>query len=57
MILQAVSILETFYEVENGEVENLAPAVDASAGVYSFGAEGQASTHPQGGFNFGTPMG
>lgn len=46
---KAVHILETYYDVEDGEVENLAPRVDAAAGTYSFGGAPMASG---GGFNF-----
>eukprot|EP00891_Asterochloris_glomerata_P004679 jgi/Astpho2/4679/Aster-00240 len=46
---KAVSILETFFDVEDGEVENLAPETDANAGAYQFG--GQQPQQP-GGFNF-----
>ena len=52
---QAVSILENFFDVEEGEVENLAPRVDAQQGTYSFGGQqnggafGQADTN----FKFG----
>ena len=56
---KAANILEAFFDVEDGEVENLAPAVDANQGTYSFGAPPSAATQgavPQGGFNFGTPM-
>lgn len=34
---QAASILEAYFDVEDGEVENLAPQVDANAGTYTFG--------------------
>ena len=55
---KAVSILETFFDVEDGEVENLAPQLDAAQGTYSFGT-GNAPAQPgqQGAFNFGAPMG
>lgn len=53
---KAVSILETYFDVEDGEVENLAPQMDAQQGTYAFGAnhgqQGQGGT-----FNFGAPMG
>ncbi len=48
---KAITILETYFEVEDGEVENLAPAVDG--GAYAFG--GGAAGQPQQ-FNF-APMG
>jgi hypothetical protein len=66
--LQAVNILETFFDVEDGEVENLAPGVDANHGTYHFGgprgpvdpaAQGAPQIPPgaqNGGFNFGAPM-
>lgn len=47
---KAVALLEQYFDVEDGEVENLAPAVDSSAGVYAFGA---GPTAPSGGFDFG----
>jgi importin subunit alpha-1 len=46
---KAVSILETFFDVEDGDVENLTPQMDGQ-GTYSFGAnpgQQQAGT-----FNF-----
>jgi HEAT repeat protein len=46
---KAVSILETFFDVEDGEVENLAPTVDPNANAYAFGQQGAA---PQGFGNF-----
>ena len=48
---KAVSILETFFDVEDGEVENLAPAVDAN-NTYAFGAGAPAASG--GAFNFST---
>lgn len=48
---KAVSILETFFDVEDGEVENLAPAVDAN-NTYAFGAG--AAPASGGAFNFST---
>lgn len=45
---KAVTLLETYFEVEDGEVENLAPAATGQA--YAFGAQNGA---PTGGFNFG----
>ncbi|KAK9829264.1 hypothetical protein WJX72_004853 [[Myrmecia] bisecta] len=56
---KAVTILETYFDVEDSEVENLAPQVDANQGTYAFGAPaaGQPGmAAPQGGFNF-SPMG
>ncbi len=47
---KAVSILETFFDVEDGEVENLAPAVDANNNAYAFGAG--AAPASGGAFNF-----
>lgn len=66
-LLQAVNILETFFDVEDGEVENLAPGVDANHGTYHFGGPrgpgdpvpGNPQVPPgaqNGGFNFGAPM-
>ena len=49
---KAVSILEAFFDVEDGEVENLAPAVDANQGTYAFGGGAPASSG--GAFNFST---
>ena len=59
---KAVNILETFFDVEEGEVENLAPGMDANQGTYTFGGGhgvqgadgfGQSGTN----FTFGTtPM-
>ncbi|CAK0780967.1 hypothetical protein CVIRNUC_005238 [Coccomyxa viridis] len=58
---KAANILEAFFDVEDGEVENLAPQVDSNHSTYTFGAAapGEAPQQPgpqQGGFNFGTPM-
>lgn len=51
---KAVSILETFFETEDSEAENLAPAVDANQGTYAFGAAPQGLTNAEpGAFNFG----
>ena len=53
---QAVSILENFFDVEEGEVENLAPRVDAQQGTYSFGApqqNGQGFGQSDSAFKFG----
>lgn len=52
---KAVSTLETYFELEDGEVENLAPGLDANQATYAFG-NGAAPGAPQGGFNFGNPM-
>ena len=46
---KAVALLENYFDVEDGEVENLAPAVDAAAGTYAFGAGAPAAG---GAFNF-----
>ena len=54
--MQAVSILENFFDVEEGEVENLAPHVDAQQGTYSFGApqqNGSGFGHSDANFKFG----
>ena len=50
---KAVALLEHYFDVEDGEVENLAPAVDAAAGTYAFGAGAGVGAPPAGGFNFG----
>jgi hypothetical protein len=47
---KAVSLLETYFDVEDGEVENLAPAA-AGGGAYTFGAPPGGA--PAGGFDFG----
>lgn len=54
---KAVNILETFFDVEDGENENLAPAVDANQGTYAFGDQNahQAPQNNFTGFNFGAP--
>lgn len=50
---KAVAILEAYFDVEDGEEENLAPAV-AEGGTYAFGApQGFGAAAPAGGFNFG----
>ena len=49
---KAVHILETYFDIDEGEDQNLAPSMDASQGRYAFGAPGQVAA-PQGGFNFG----
>ena len=48
---KAVHILEAYYDADEGEDQNLAPAMDASQGQYAFGAVQPAAT---GGFNFGS---
>jgi uncharacterized protein YaaN involved in tellurite resistance len=54
---KAANMLQQYFEVEDGEVENLAPTVDNTQGTYTFGAPPSAQPGlPQGGFNFGTPM-
>ncbi|KAG1669496.1 hypothetical protein FOA52_015663 [Chlamydomonas sp. UWO 241] len=52
---KVLHILETYFEPEEGEDQNLAPAMDASAGAYAFGAPGGGQVAP-GGFNFGGPV-
>lgn len=52
---KAIGILEAYFDVEEGEVENLVPTVDASQGTYTFGASQEAQPLQQGGFNF-APM-
>ena len=49
---KAVSMLETYFDVEDAEVENLAPGVDASGGAYSFSAPAGGGNN----FNFGMPQ-
>jgi importin subunit alpha-1 len=44
---KAVQILEQFFDVEEGEDQNLAPALDMAQNAYAFGAPAQ----PAGGFN------
>lgn len=46
-------ILETYFETEEGEDQNLAPSMDASAGAYAFGAPAAGQAPPGGAFNFG----
>ncbi|KDD73677.1 hypothetical protein H632_c1936p0 [Helicosporidium sp. ATCC 50920] len=48
---KAVTLLETYFETEEAEDENLAPRVEDGAGTYTFGAGGM-QTQP-GQFNFG----
>ena len=51
---KAVSILETYFEVEEKGVENLQPGMDG--GMYSFGGAPHGAQAAQaGGFNFGNP--
>lgn len=47
---KAIAILETYFECEEGEDQNLAPQVAANAGTYAFGAP--AAMQQPGGFNF-----
>lgn len=54
---KAVSILENFFDVEDGEVENLAPQIVAGQGTYAFGANQGQQGNQGGAFNFGAPMG
>uniref|UniRef100_A0A061QX28 Importin subunit alpha n=1 Tax=Tetraselmis sp. GSL018 TaxID=582737 RepID=A0A061QX28_9CHLO len=56
---KAIKILETFFDVDEGLDENLAPGMDANASSYQFGmpVDGSGSgapafAPPQGGFNF-----
>ena len=49
---QAVSILENFFDVEEGEVENLAPQVDAQQGTYAFGGQQNGAGFGQSDANF-----
>jgi len=52
-----VLILETFFDVEDGEAENLAPQVAAGQGQYAFGAPAPGSVsfsaQPAGNINLG----
>ena len=48
---KAINILETFFEVEDGDVENLTPQIDAQ-GTYSFNAQPGQQPGQGGGFNF-----
>lgn len=50
---KAVAILEAYFDVEDGEEENLAPAV-AEGGTYAFGSgpQGFGAAAPAGGFSF-----
>lgn len=50
---KAVHILENYFEVEEGEDQNLAPAVDPSQAQYGFGLPAAAPAAQPGGFNFG----
>lgn len=50
---KAVHILETYFDVDEGDDQNLAPGVNAAQNTYAFGAAPAAA--PQGGFNFGDP--
>lgn len=47
---KAVNILETYFELEEMEYEDLAPTIDNNTGGYTFGNN---SGPPSGGFNFG----
>jgi hypothetical protein len=49
---KAVHILETYYDADEGEDQNLAPAMDASQGQYAFGAPA-VQPAAAGQFNFG----
>ena len=51
---KAVHILEAYYDADEGEDQNLAPAMDANQGQYAFGAV-QPAAATGGAFNFGTP--
>jgi HEAT repeat protein len=50
---KVVAIMETFFDVEDGEVENLAPQVNSGQSTYTFQAPA-AGGQPS--FNFGAPM-
>ena len=49
---KAVHILEMYFDADDGEDQNLAPAMDAAHGQYTFGAA-PAGQPGMGGFNFG----
>jgi hypothetical protein len=49
---KAVHILEAYYDADEGEDQNLAPALDVNQGQYAFGAS-LAQPAAAGGFNFG----
>ena len=51
---KAVHILEAYYDADEGEDQNLAPAMDANAGQYAFGAAAAAQPVAGGAFNFGS---
>lgn len=48
---KSVSLLEEYFDLEEEEVENLAPTIDSAAGTYTFAPQ-QGSNAPAGGFNF-----
>lgn len=48
---KSVSLLEEYFDLEEEEVENLAPQIDSAAGTYTFAPQ-QGSNAPAGGFNF-----
>eukprot|EP00798_Chlamydomonas_sp_ICE-L_P031487 gene31487-6673_t len=51
---KAVHLLETYFDVDEGEDQNLAPQMDEGGGQYAFGAPTQPA---EGGtFNFGDPV-
>ena len=52
---KAVNILETFFDVEDGDVENLTPQIDAQ-GTYSFNAQPAQQSSQTGAFNFAGQM-
>ena len=47
---KSIRLLEDYFDVEEEQLENVAPGVDASAGTYTFSAP--QSGAPAGGFNF-----
>eukprot|EP00192_Tetraselmis_astigmatica_P003312 CAMPEP_0117681070 /NCGR_PEP_ID=MMETSP0804-20121206/18746_1 /TAXON_ID=1074897 /ORGANISM="Tetraselmis astigmatica, Strain CCMP880" /LENGTH=589 /DNA_ID=CAMNT_0005490723 /DNA_START=113 /DNA_END=1880 /DNA_ORIENTATION=- len=55
---KSVKVLETYFDIDDGLDENLAPGMDENAGTYQFGMDGAAAAGgfgaPQGGFNFQT---
>lgn len=54
-VSQAVHLLEHYFDIEEGEDQNLAPTVDTTAAGYSFGLPGAAAAPAAGAFNFGDP--
>jgi hypothetical protein len=54
LLLLLYSPTQAYYDADEGEDQNLAPAMDANQGQYAFGAPAvQSGAAPAGGFNFG----